>query len=182
LIAGRHTWKEAERSKTKDHTQINPLLPPPTPNEPPPNLTLNESIMLGYLGKRDDFEMEYDNECENLVSQLDDDYPTSSSSGNNGSGLSEDDELMKALNIAHVEAYKVKLRERDRRKRVARDHNLVGKIIWFLKCLQTNQLYNCSAFLSRIFQGKPSFWRSKIHEQPKWRAAVQEEKHQGPHH
>jgi transcriptional adapter 2-beta len=144
LIAGRHTWKEAERSKTKDHTQINPLLPPPTPNEPPPNLTLNESIMLGYLGKRDDFEMEYDNECENLVSQLDDDYPTSSSSGNNGSGLSEDDELMKALNIAHVEAYKVKLRERDRRKRVARDHNLVGKIIWFLKCLQTNQLYNFS--------------------------------------
>lgn len=117
---GKHTWKETERSKTKDHTQINPLLPPSPPCEVP-NLTFNESIVLGYFGKREDFEVEFDNDCELFVSQLEDDYPTSHSAI-----LSEDDELIKALNVAHVEVYRSKLSERERRKRVVRDHNLIS--------------------------------------------------------
>ena len=121
-LMGRHTWKETERSKTKDHTQINPLLPPSPQTEGPSGLTLNEAIMLGYFAKRDDFEVEYDNECESLVSQLEDDIPTSQTSH-----LSEDDELVKALNVAHVDLYRSKLRERERRKQVARDHNLISK-------------------------------------------------------
>lgn len=121
---GRHTWKETERSKTKDHTQINPLLPPPSPvNESSnaANLTLTESFILGYYAKRDDFEVEYDNEGELLVSQLEDDYPASSNIS-----MSEDDQLIKALNVAHVELYRSKLRERERRKKVARDHSLIS--------------------------------------------------------
>lgn len=118
-VMGRHTWKEAERSKTKDHTQMNPLLPPSPQNEAPPNLTFNESIVLGYFPKRDDFEQEFDNEIELLVSQLEDDT-------GNGNNLSEDDELIKALNFTHVDMYRSKLREREKRKRVTRDHGLIN--------------------------------------------------------
>ena len=121
-VMGRHTWKETERSKTKDHTQINPLLPPSPQNEPPPNLTFNESVVLGYFPKRDDFEQEFDNDGELLVSQLEDD--TGSGNSNN---LNEDDELIKTLNYTHVDMYRSKLRERERRKRVARDHGLISK-------------------------------------------------------
>lgn len=117
-VMGRHTWKEAERSKTKDHTQTNPLLPPSPPNEAPSSLTFNESLVLGYFPKRDDFEQEFDNESELLVSQLEEE------SGNGN--LSEDDELIKALNYTHVDMYRSKLRERERRKRVARDHGLIN--------------------------------------------------------
>ena len=119
---GKHTWKETERSKTKDHTQMNLLLPPSPPSEIPANLTYHESFVLGYYAKREDFEIEFDNEAELLVSQLDDDYPTSSSSN-----ITEDDELVKALNVVHVEMYKSKLRERERRKRVSRDHSLISE-------------------------------------------------------
>ena len=129
-IMGRHTWKETERSKTKDHTQINPLLPPSPQNEGPPGLTLHEAIMLGYFAKRDDFEVEYDNECENLVSQLEDDIPSGSNqSAMAGQHLSEDEELIRALNVAHVDLYRSKLRERERRKQVSRDHNLISKLL-----------------------------------------------------
>ena len=120
---GRHTWKETERSKTKDHTLTNPLLPPSPQNETPPNLTYNEAVVIGYFAKRDDFEIEFDNDCEFLVSHLEDDFPMANNSGI----LNEDDELIKALNATHVEMYRSKLRERERRKKVARDHSLIGK-------------------------------------------------------
>ena len=128
-IMGRHTWKETERSKTKDHTLSNPLLPPSPQNDTPPNLSFNEAMVIGYFVKRDDFEVEYDNESEFLVSHLEDDYSMSNSSSSN-----EDDELIKSLNSAHVEMYRSKLRERERRKKVARDHSLIGELM-FLQVL-----------------------------------------------
>ena len=88
--------------------------------------------MLGYFAKRDDFEVEYDNECESLVSQLEEDIPSSQTSH-----LSEDDELVKALNVAHVDLYRSKLRERERRKQVARDHNLISKFLLTVKDINT---------------------------------------------
>ena len=124
---GKHTWKETERSKTKDHTQMNPLLPPSPPSEAPVNVKFGEAIVLGYFAKREDFEVEYDNECELLVSQLEDDYPSSNSGAIKTNENSEDDELVKNLNVVHVEMYKAKLRERERRKRVSRDHNLISE-------------------------------------------------------
>merc|ERR1712141_156615 len=119
-VMGKHTWKETERSKTKDHTQMNPLLPPSPPSEPP-TLSFHEAVVLGYFSKREDFEVEYENEAELMVSQLDDDYPTS-----NSAILTEDDELVKTLNVVHVDMYKAKLRERERRKKVSRDHSLIS--------------------------------------------------------
>ena len=44
------------------------------------HLTSHESILLGYLPIRDDFEVEYDNEAESLVSHLIH-LPNSSQSG-----------------------------------------------------------------------------------------------------
>ena len=66
---------------------------------------------------RDDFEVEFDNEAEGLVSSLQ-------------GGLSappDEDEMDHGLKMAHVDMYKFKLRERERRKRVAREHQLVSK-------------------------------------------------------
>ncbi len=39
----------------------------------------------------------------------------------------EEDELDMALKAAHVDMYKVKLRERERRRKVAREHQLISK-------------------------------------------------------
>ena len=106
---------------------MNPLLPPSPPSEAPVNVKFGEAIVLGYFAKREDFEVEYDNECELLVSQLEDDYPSSNSGAIKTNENSEDDELVKNLNVVHVEMYKAKLRERERRKRVSRDHNLISE-------------------------------------------------------
>lgn len=94
-------------------------MPPPSANQndAPANLTLNESTMLGYMSKRDDFEVEFDNDAERLVSTL--------QGGINA--LPDEDEVDHCLKVAHVDMYKFKLRERERRKRVARDHQLVCK-------------------------------------------------------
>ena len=37
----------------------------------------------------------------------------------------EDDEVETALKVCHIDMYKSKMRERERRKQVARDHGLV---------------------------------------------------------
>ena len=39
----------------------------------------------------------------------------------------DEDEMDHGLKMAHVDMYKFKLRERERRKRVAREHQLVSK-------------------------------------------------------
>ena len=75
-----------------------------------------------------------------MVSQLDDDYPTS-----NSAILTEDDELVKTLNVVHVDMYKAKLRERERRKKVSRDHSLICKPIF--KNFSTHFCANSNFFL-----------------------------------
>jgi len=62
---------------------------------------------------RDDFDKEYDNDAESLVSPLSI-HPT------------EDDELDVALKLAQVDMYSRRLRERARRKRLGRDYQLVA--------------------------------------------------------
>jgi hypothetical protein len=46
---------------------------------------------------------------------------------NPGEITKEDEELDSALKMAHLDMYKTKLRERERRKRVARDHQLISE-------------------------------------------------------
>ncbi len=63
---GRRTWREEGRGRARDHTS-----PPSRVQEMSSganaNLTLTETLLLGYMHKRDDFEVEFDNEAETLV-------------------------------------------------------------------------------------------------------------------
>jgi len=116
---GQHTWDEKKRGASTDHTNRNPLLPPPKTHAVPADLSLTELIILGFMPKRDDFEVEFENDAENLVSSL-------HGMGSTAKG-EEDEEVETALKICHIDMYKAKMRERERRKQVARDHGLVSQ-------------------------------------------------------
>ena len=142
---GRLLWREDQRGRALDHTGgANPALSPVKTEGQGglgggnAHLTSHESILLGYLPIRDDFEVEYDNEAESLVSHLIH-LPNSSQSGNQqasrgstegpGGGDSltpEGDNLDNELKVAQVEMYKSRLRQRERRKKVVRDHTLIS--------------------------------------------------------
>ena len=62
-----------------------------------------EQLELGYMPLRDDFEKEHDNSAESLISSM--------------TVGAEDDELEKALKLAHMDMYTRRLKERERRKR-----------------------------------------------------------------
>ena len=67
---------------------------------------------------RDDFEMEYENDAEVLVSGIE--------AAPGGTRLEpEEEELESNLKLAHVEMYQKKLKERERRKKVSNELSLV---------------------------------------------------------
>jgi len=99
-----------------DHTtssEAGPLSPSLTMSAglPPLQLEPTQAVQLGYMPLRDDFERDYDNGCETLVSQL-------------NIGSVEDEDIDMALKLAHVDMYVQRQRERARRKRVVRDYQL----------------------------------------------------------
>ncbi|XP_054153062.1 transcriptional adapter 2-beta-like isoform X2 [Oppia nitens] len=115
---GRAVWSQVNNNtfSMRDHTCPNdgPLSPGLT--TPLPAITevnRQDEDSLGYLPKRDDFEREYDNECESLISTL--------SMNNN-----EDDELEISLKLAHISMYQKRLKERFERKGMAREYGLVS--------------------------------------------------------
>ncbi|XP_065219964.1 transcriptional adapter 2B-like isoform X2 [Planococcus citri] len=91
-----------------------PLGPASMAKLPPLDITTEEATLLGYMPQRDDFEKEYDNTAELLVSSL-------------SINPAEDDELDIALKLAQVDMYMNSLRERTRRKRVVKDYQLVSQ-------------------------------------------------------
>ncbi|XKL62886.1 hypothetical protein PGB90_002719 [Kerria lacca] len=91
-----------------------PLGPAAMTKLPPLDITPEEATLLGYMPQRDDFEKEYDNTAELLVSSL-------------SINPNEDDELDIALKLAQVDMYMNSLRERTRRKRVVKDYQLVAQ-------------------------------------------------------
>ncbi|CAL8126354.1 unnamed protein product [Orchesella dallaii] len=102
--------------KPVDHTvpcDDGPLSPSLTQRLPPLEITPDEMLQLVYMPNRDDYEKEYDNEAEKLVSQL--------------SFTAEDEEVEIGLKLALVDMYARRLRERARRKRMIRDYQLVSK-------------------------------------------------------
>jgi len=115
---GSLTYKESERGNAKDHTSPSQV-PTTTSPSTPSNLTLHELIVLGFMPARDDFEVEFENEGEILVSGI----QASSCGGNRVE--SDDEELETGLKLAQVDMYKNKLKERERRKQVAKDFGLV---------------------------------------------------------
>ena len=113
---GKHTWREELRGFAVDHTQSadrGPLSPTLTSKLPPISVSSQEAILLGYMPNRDDFE-DFDKETENLVAQIADKSV-------------EDEDLDVALKLAQCDIYERRLREQVRRKRVARDYQLVAR-------------------------------------------------------
>lgn len=115
---GRSAWNAVDRDQytVNDHTclQNQPLSPSLSlpEREKIVDISREQQIRLGYMPKRDDFEREYDNEAEFLVSKL-------------AVHANDDTELDQDLKIAHVHMYTDRLRERFRRKRIVLEYNLV---------------------------------------------------------
>ncbi|XP_071963533.1 transcriptional adapter 2-beta-like [Antedon mediterranea] len=99
--------------KVQDHTGPidGPLSPSLRSTLKPIEILLEEQQQLGFMPLRDDFEREFDNDSEKIVSQLQINL--------------EDDELDAALRFAHVDMYTKLLKERQRRKQISREYSLV---------------------------------------------------------
>ena len=115
---GRAVWNQTDTNalSMRDHTCPNdgPLSPGlTTPLPAITDVSQKDEDSLGYLPKRDDFEREFDNECEALVSTL-------------SMNTSEDDELETNLKLAHISMYRRRLKERFRRKQIGREYGLVS--------------------------------------------------------
>ncbi|XP_043100577.1 transcriptional adapter 2-beta [Puntigrus tetrazona] len=100
-------------NRVTDHTcpSGGPLSPSLTTPLPPLDISVAEQQQLGYMPLRDDYEIEYDQEAEKLISGLSVNY--------------DDEDIEIEMKRAHVDMYVRKLRERQRRKNIARDYNLV---------------------------------------------------------
>lgn len=115
---GRCTWNAVDRNAytVQDHTCLHNQPLSPSLSLPEKNkivdISREQQIRLGYMPKRDDFEREYDNDAELLVSKL-------------AVNANDDTDLDRDLKIAHINMYTDKLRERFRRKRIVLEYNLV---------------------------------------------------------
>ncbi|CAL7951572.1 unnamed protein product [Xylocopa violacea] len=101
--------------------------------EPPrfaPN-SLNCKLLAGYNPARSDFEINFDNHAELLISDL------------NYDEFNVNDDCYKLgveLQVATVQAYNNRLRERMRRRKIIRDHGLIA----FRKTISWIQRYECT--------------------------------------
>lgn len=84
------------------------------------DVSSQEAAQLGYMVLRDDFEKEFDNEAEYLISNLSINHD-------------KDDCLDIALKLTQVDMYTQRLRERARRKRIAKDYMLVSQFFSLMK-------------------------------------------------
>ncbi|XP_022101292.1 transcriptional adapter 2-beta-like isoform X2 [Acanthaster planci] len=110
---GRAAVPEKPSFKVQDHTgpEDGPLSPSLRATFSPVEMTLADQQELGYMPLRDDFEREHDNDAETLVSNL--------------AVTNEDDDLDITLKLIHVEIYTSRLKERQRRKKIARDFGII---------------------------------------------------------
>lgn len=115
---GRCTWNAIDRNAyvVQDHTcthnqPLSPSLSLPEKHKIV-DISREQQIRLGYMPKRDDFEREYDNDAEFLVSKL-------------AVNANDDTDIDRELKMAHINMYTDKLRERFRRKRIVLEYNLV---------------------------------------------------------
>ncbi|KAL8586905.1 hypothetical protein ACOMHN_051010 [Nucella lapillus] len=111
---GKNTFPSDPFSRVTDcsSTDGGPLSPSITTPLPPLELSLQEQQELGYMPLRNDFEREHDNDAETLVSGL--------------SVNADDDELDLNVKLSSIAKYRMRLRERDRRKHIARRHSLIS--------------------------------------------------------
>ena len=87
--------------------------------EPPrfaPN-SINSRLLAGYNAARSDFEINFDNHAEQLVADL---------NYNDFQPEDADYDLGNSLQIAMVQAYNNRLKERMRRRKIVKDHGLIS--------------------------------------------------------
>ncbi|XP_072760287.1 transcriptional adapter 2-alpha isoform X1 [Anoplolepis gracilipes] len=107
--------------------------------EEPPRFatnTINAKLLAGYNAARSDFEVNFDNHAELLIANLEYDE------------FQPDDDtyaLGQVLQVAIVQAYNNRLKERARRQRIVRDHGL----IIFRKTISWTQRYENT--ITRLF-------------------------------
>lgn len=106
------TYQEEQRGSANDHTMVSQTVTPTSTG----SLGQHEVILLGCMPARDDFEVEFSNEAESLVAVIEAD---------GGKGEGEEDEVETLCKLAQVDMYKDKLRERERRKTVAKEFSLL---------------------------------------------------------
>lgn len=138
---GKVVWSSVTDSyKITDHTvdpkdgPLSPSLTVPLPKIA--ELSLAEQQHLGYMPKRDDFEREFDNEAEALISTL-------------SINPTDDDEVDVDMKLAHVDMYRRKLAERSKKKTIARDYNLVSL---FYKTLTADEQFMSQMYLQPSLQ------------------------------
>ncbi|XP_031564876.1 transcriptional adapter 2-beta-like isoform X2 [Actinia tenebrosa] len=105
---------EPFKDKIVDHTTIEGGLLSPTILNPHEQVEMSaaEQTELGYMPLRDDFEKEYDNDAETLISGL--------------QFNKDDDDLEKDLKIALIDMYIRRLKDRQTKKDIARQHGLIA--------------------------------------------------------
>ncbi|XP_046352119.1 transcriptional adapter 2-beta-like [Haliotis rufescens] len=110
---GKATFPTEYGFRVSDHTcpDGGPLSPSITVPVPPLDLSIQEQQELGYMPFRDDFEREFDNDAETLVSGLSINH--------------DDDDLDIEIKLCQVDKYRLRIRERERRKKLARDYGLI---------------------------------------------------------
>lgn len=77
----------------------------------PVDLTILEQQELGYMPLRDDFENEYDDDAESLISSI--------------SWFYDDEEFDIAFKLSQVNLYRQRLKEREHRKRIAKEFGII---------------------------------------------------------
>lgn len=129
---GKATWGLAKKPNliidlVEDDGPLSPLA---LSKLAPLDATLEEAKMLGYKPHRDDFEREYNPEAEQLVADL-----------QSGDQADNSSDVEMALKLAVVDMYIRRLRERQRRKRIVRDYQLVAKYFDNLRRDPSRPLY-----------------------------------------
>ena len=67
---GSMTYKESDRGNATDHTSPPSVASSSNSTNTSSNLSLHELIVLGFMPARDDFEVEFENDSETLVSSI----------------------------------------------------------------------------------------------------------------
>ncbi|CAL1529449.1 unnamed protein product [Lymnaea stagnalis] len=116
-VIGDATLQEVPRPSITDHSSANgalagPLSPSLTIPITPLEIGQQQQQELGYMPLRDDFEREHDNDAETLVSSLSINH--------------DDDDIDTAIKLAQICKYRLRLQERERRKRIAGEYGLTA--------------------------------------------------------
>jgi len=137
----KRTWPLCTSLQTKppwfhglDDSPLSPIINTKVPPSPTLKITTEEASKLGCTPLTDDYELEFDNDAEELVAHL--------------KYHSEDDGIEYPFQLTLVDIYTTRLRERVRRKRVIRDHQLVEE--FFKKKSKRRTKNGVSNFQSNI--------------------------------